>query len=195
MAGAAATEDAGPAPSAPKETGGEADMKRNEEHGGGDRGQKRKKRKEVFIYGNYRNYYGYRIDRNVGEDPRLEAFKKEWFEGKDCLDIGCNQGLVTIGLAANADKCLYFKMSGLSLSVTKWIHLNWGDDGLITLFVKIWRLLRPVARENFNVICIYPEKFREILLDKVGFRSVEMIADRLVGTVTGFDRPIEVYRK
>lgn len=31
-----------------------------------------------------------------------------------------------------------------SLSVAKWIHLNWGDDGLITLFVKIWRFLRPV---------------------------------------------------
>ncbi|AQK48731.1 Aldehyde dehydrogenase family 7 member A1, partial [Zea mays] len=58
----------------------------------------KRKRKEVFIYGNYRNYYGYRIDRNVGEDPRLEAFKKQWFEKKDCLDIGCNQGLVTIGL-------------------------------------------------------------------------------------------------
>jgi hypothetical protein len=38
------------------------------------------------------------IDRNVGEDPRLEAFNKEWFQGKDCLDIGCNQGLVTIDL-------------------------------------------------------------------------------------------------
>jgi hypothetical protein len=31
-----------------------------------------------------------------------------------------------------------------SLSVTKWVHLNWGDDGLITLFSKIWGLLLPV---------------------------------------------------
>lgn len=39
----------------------------------------------------------------------------------------------------------YFSLLSCSLSVTKWIHLNWGDDGLITLFVKIWRLLRPVS--------------------------------------------------
>ncbi|XP_047071040.1 probable RNA methyltransferase At5g51130 [Lolium rigidum] len=268
--------------------------------GGGGQGKKRKN-KEVFIYGNYRNYYGYRIDHNVGEDPRLEIFRKEWFAGKDCLDIGCNQGLVTIGLAmkfecrsilgvdidsglietakwnlrtiARAGKVatksakvhnssdsttqscpeVVSEMSNgnisvhkqhdlfeivsfrpdnfvqsthryseqydtiMCLSVTKWIHLNWGDDGIITLFVKIWSLLRPggifimepqpwisykknrsvseVARENFYDICIYPEKFREILLDKVGFRSVEVITDRLTGSVAGFDRPIEVYHK
>lgn len=52
-----------------------------------------------------------------------------------------------------------------------------------------------VAKENFNDICIYPEKFREILLDKVGFRSAEVITNRLVGSVAGFDRPIEVYHK
>ncbi|KAF0901123.1 hypothetical protein E2562_037980 [Oryza meyeriana var. granulata] len=269
--------------------------------GDGGKGPKRK-RKEVFIYGNYRNYYGYRIDRNVGEDPRLKIFKREWFESKDCLDIGCNQGLVTIGLATKF-KCQSIlgvdidsglietanwnlrRMSRLDkvaventkvhkssdspsescpekvaleisnedisngshhdifevvsfcrenfvesmsksseqydtivcLSVTKWIHLNWGDDGIITLFVKIWRLLRPggvfimepqpwtsyrrnrlvseVAKENFNSILIHPDKFREILLDKIGFRSVEVVTDKLVGAATGFDRPIEVYHK
>ncbi|AQK57800.1 putative RNA methyltransferase [Zea mays] len=57
------------------------------------------------------------------------------------------------------------------------------------------RLVSEVARNNFNTICIYPGTFREILLDKVGFRSVELLAERLVGTVSGFDRPIEVYHK
>lgn len=301
-----APEDAARQSSAAKGAKGDAKRKQNNElggegGGGGGRGQKRKK-KEVFIYGNYRNYYGYRIDRNVGEDPRLDIFKREWFEGKDCLDIGCNQGLVTIGLAlkfecrsilgvdidsglietanwnlrriSRLDKVATKNVNGpkpsdhlsqsspeevapemsnenisnhkhhdlfkivsfqhenfvksmdrcseqydtiICLSVTKWIHLNWGDEGIITLFVKIWRLLRPggifimepqpwtsykrnrlvseVAKENFNVIQICPEKFREILLDKVGFRSVEVVTDRLVGTVTGFDRPVEVYHK
>ncbi|XBI09734.1 hypothetical protein VPH35_137219 [Triticum aestivum] len=270
--------------------------------GGGGRGKKRKNKGGAFIYGNYRNYYGYRIDRNGGEDPRLEIFKKEWFAGKDCLDIGCNQGLVTIGIAmkfecqsilgVDIDKGLIdlanwnlrrisrtgnmapesakvhnssdsttkscpeevvsempngniskyeqpdlfeivsFRSENfvqskhkyaeqydtiMCLSVTKWIHLNWGDDGIITLFVKIWSLLRPggifimepqpwtsyrknrlvseFAKENFKYICIYPEKFREVLLDKVGFRSAEVIGNRLVGSVAGFDRPIEVYYK
>lgn len=125
-------------------------------------GNKKRKEKDVFIYGNYKSYYGYRvffpfhfqlifiaispyfshtvmkqqieskqmiislvvrfrvykkefewknwnrksktfclieqIDRNTKEDPRLAVFKKEWFEGKDCLDIGCNQGIVTIAI-------------------------------------------------------------------------------------------------
>uniref|UniRef100_A0A0E0AYB7 RNA methyltransferase n=1 Tax=Oryza glumipatula TaxID=40148 RepID=A0A0E0AYB7_9ORYZ len=301
MATTTAPEDA---PSAAKGAKGEAKRKQSNWRGGGGgeggQGQKRK-RKEVFVYGNYRNYYGYRIDRNVDEDPRLKIFKREWFESKDCLDIGCNQGLVTIGLAAkfkcqsilgvdidsdlvllglietanwnlrrisrldkvaventkahnssdslsescpekvapeisNGDisngnhhdifRVVSFRRenfvdsmctSSEHLSVTKWIHLNWGDDGIITLFVKIWRLLRPggvfimepqpwtsyrrnrlvseVAKENFNTILIHPDKFREILLDKIGFRSVEVVTDKLVGAVTGFDRPIEVYHK
>ncbi|XP_072968900.1 probable RNA methyltransferase At5g51130 isoform X1 [Typha angustifolia] len=270
---------------------------------------KSRKRKEVFIYGNYKNYYGYRIDRNVNEDPRLAIFKREWFEGKDCLDIGCNQGLITVtiarkflcrsihGIDIDADlieaaywhlrkmarldninrrtrvsempvldspSCLGKKSSQTSngktdtskcgvfpdrqgdlfkivsfscenfveslhgcsiekydtvlcLSVTKWIHLNWGDDGLITLFTKIWKLLRPggilllepqpwtsykrnrvvsdTTKANYNIILLHPEKFQEILLDKVGFRTADVITDNLSGTVTGFDRPIIAFRK
>ncbi|KAL9998540.1 putative RNA methyltransferase bin3, bin3-type S-adenosyl-L-methionine binding protein [Helianthus debilis subsp. tardiflorus] len=37
----------------------------------------------------------------------------------------------------------FSKRVDFSLSVSKWIHLNWGDEGLITLFSKVWRLLKP----------------------------------------------------
>nr|POE55918.1 putative rna methyltransferase at5g51130 [Quercus suber] len=79
-----------------------------------------------------------------------------------------------------------------SLSVTKWVHLNWGDDGLITLFSKIWRLLCPggvlvlepqpwksyennhlvfeTTAMNYRSILFRPAKFQEILLDKVSFK-------------------------
>ncbi|GJP74554.1 hypothetical protein CLOP_g5114 [Closterium sp. NIES-67] len=32
----------------------------------------------------------------------------------------------------------------LCLSVTKWVHLNWGDAGLIALFANLFHMLRPV---------------------------------------------------
>ncbi|KAL0283359.1 UNVERIFIED_CONTAM: putative RNA methyltransferase [Sesamum angustifolium] len=64
-----------------------------------EQSSKKKNRKEVAIFGNYRNYYGYRVGQDLDEDPRLKVMKREWFEGKDCLDIGCNSGLMTIAIA------------------------------------------------------------------------------------------------
>ncbi|XP_031742080.1 probable RNA methyltransferase At5g51130 [Cucumis sativus] len=250
-----------------------------------------------FSYGNYRNYYGYRVGQKLVEDPRLKVFKKEWFEGKDCLDIGCNNGIVTIQIARkfncrsilgvdidsdrvddaywnlrreirlsdgnpdNGLKCRASKASRidlveastsissskehdlhavvsfkrqnfifshhppdqhydtiLCLSVAKWIHLNWGDDGLITLFSKIWKLLNPggilvlepqpwksyeanysvseTTKMNFRTIKILPEDFQEILLDKIGFRTVEALNIGLAdGNSGGFNRPILVFQK
>lgn len=263
---------------------------------------KKRKRKELAIFGNYRHYYGYRIAGDTKQDPRFKVFKKEWFEDKDCLDIGCNQGLITIEIAkhfccrsivgididsslvdsaywnlkrickaestsnsssntsesdfsdrasesvehivpssSNNEKLVPSKNlvdrvsfrkeniveilprdakkydTILCLSVTKWIHLNWGDDGLITLFANIWKLLRSggvlvlepqpwksyqknrlVSEDacvNYKNILFYPRFFQEILLDKIGFRTVENITDSIPGTVTGFDRPIFLFRK
>lgn len=51
-----------------------------------------------FQYGNYNRYYGYR-NPNLSEDDRIEYLKREWFEGKDCLDIGCNVGHLTLYIA------------------------------------------------------------------------------------------------
>ncbi|KAK9148579.1 hypothetical protein Scep_007336 [Stephania cephalantha] len=264
--------------------------------------KRKRKPREMAIFGNYRNYYGYRVCRDVKEDPRLRVFKREWFEGKDCLDIGCNQGILTINIAKsyccrsmvgvdidsflvenaywnlkrmskresitrqssnvsdsefseevhecgigsrtafsgsekgavlndllervsfrkeNFVKELYQESEAydtiLCLSVTKWIHLNWGDDGLITLFANIWRLLRlggilllepqpwksyqknyqvsETASLNYHNIQFHPSLFQEILLDKVGFRMVENITERLPGSAAGFDRPIFAFQK
>ncbi|XP_050373934.1 probable RNA methyltransferase At5g51130 [Argentina anserina] len=271
--------------------------------------QKNKKRKQVFPYGNYRAYYGYRIGQDTEEDPRLKVFKKEWFQGKDCLDIGCNAGIMTIQIAknfccrsilgvdidpdrvqdaywhlqklmimkkakktrgdssklevgesANGSDCsiegsasevtkdgsprncpseeinlsdiVSFRKEDfvnsrdspnkqydtiLCLSVTKWIHLNWGDSGLLTLFTKIWKLLRPggilvlepqpwksydknrrvseTTKTNYHNLIFYPEMFQDILLDKIGFRTVEDITSSVTGSKSGFDRPILVFHK
>ncbi|KAM1155478.1 hypothetical protein ACFX13_026959 [Malus domestica] len=140
-----------------------------------------KKRKEIFPYGNYKSYYGYRIGQEMEEDARLKVFKKE------CL------------------------------SVSKWIHLNWGDDGLITLFTRVWSLLRlggifvlepqpwtsyeknyrvsETTKENYRNLMFYPKDFQDLLLDKIGFRKVEDIASSMSGSKTGFNRPILVFHK
>ncbi|XP_020675391.2 probable RNA methyltransferase At5g51130 [Dendrobium catenatum] len=257
----------------------------------------------------YRNIYATLQLHNMEEDPRLQVFKREWFENKDCLDIGCNQGLVTITIAkkffcrsivgididkgliddakcnlrntvrkkqsqdilargsfpeglnsgalyernvsqSSNEEILYTQCypshprehdllqrvsfhcenfvenmnvcpqkfhAILCLSVTKWIHLNWGDSGLLALFSKIWRLLKPggvlllesqpwesykryrrlseAIRTNYSNIHLHPDQFRDILLDKVGFRSADTITDNLSGTVAGFDRPIIAFKK
>ncbi|GFH24336.1 putative RNA methyltransferase bin3 [Haematococcus lacustris] len=35
----------------------------------------------------------------VQEDPRLACMREEWFAGRHLLDIGCNEGLITLALA------------------------------------------------------------------------------------------------
>ncbi|KAI9118988.1 hypothetical protein K1719_009663 [Acacia pycnantha] len=269
-----------------------------------------KKRKKVFPWGNYWNYYSYRMGQDLDEDPRLKIFRKEWFEGKDCLDIGCNNGTITIQIAkkflcrsilgididynlvqyadwnlrkavrlessakrpanalklraedrpdGNIEQCVTVSSNEqpkevsrepsssmedrnlfdivsfqtdnivshhslenrydtiLCMSVTKWIQLNWGDDGLLTLFAKTWKMLRPggvfvlepqpwksyensrrVSEStaiNYHNMMFGPEKFQEILLDKVGFRTVEDVTSELSGTKTGFNRPVLVFKK
>ena len=83
--------------------------------------------------------------------------------------------------------------------MTKWIHLNWGDKGLVYLFLKAYSLLKPrglfileyqewksyqrkahyteAIAETFQGIRIHPEQFVSILQTK------------------GFNRPIAVFRK
>lgn len=60
--------------------------------------QAKEQQKKKFQYGNYNKYYGYRNPSN-SEDTRVRLLRREWFEGKDVLDLGCNSGHLTLYIA------------------------------------------------------------------------------------------------
>lgn len=45
-------------------------------------------------------------------DPRLDRLPPEWFEGKKCLDVGCNAGHLTLAIVRRFRPC---RMVGLDI--------------------------------------------------------------------------------
>ncbi|XP_061658979.1 7SK snRNA methylphosphate capping enzyme isoform X2 [Syngnathoides biaculeatus] len=104
----------------------------------------------------------------------------------------------------------------LCLSVTKWVHLNWGDSGLKRLFKRVYRHLHPgglfilepqpwqsyVKRKkltdninrNFHNIRLKPDQFSSYLTNEVGFTSCEFLGTPK-NLTRGFQRPIYLFRK
>lgn len=105
----------------------------------------------------------------------------------------------------------------LCLSVTKWIHLNFGDAGLKMAFKRMFNQLRPggklileaqnwasykkkknvteIVKENYAAIRFFPKKFNEFLLSsEVGFsHSYPLGIPRHLNK--GFSRPIQLFVK
>ncbi|XP_034156794.2 LOW QUALITY PROTEIN: 7SK snRNA methylphosphate capping enzyme [Pangasianodon hypophthalmus] len=104
----------------------------------------------------------------------------------------------------------------LCLSVTKWIHLNWGDVGLRRFFRRVYRHLRPggvfilepqpwnsyskrkklteTIYKNYFSIQLKPEHFSSFLTSEVGFSSYELLGTPNSSS-RGFQRPIYLFHK
>jgi 7SK snRNA methylphosphate capping enzyme len=251
--------------------------------------------------GNYHSYYKKRIDL----PDRMKDLDESWFQGKVCLDIGCNDGLVTCEIAKSfkpesiigidIDKFLiesaesrlkrarfsilkegkelpsssslgrfvprsvkglkpnmkslidsnkvlsekketfpanvrfihkdFFELEEsfggrydtiICLSITKWIHLYHGDEGILRFFGNIHGLLKnnglfileyqpwksykkrknasEICQNNYNRIEIFPSMFRDMLINRFHFDvQRELRTDET--SCSGFLRPILVLRK
>ena len=89
--------------------------------------------RKCFRYGNYHRYYGYRVGESL-EDHRVAHFRREWFEGRRCLDVGCNEGLVALSVAVR-----FKPASMVGVDVDGWLVRKANE--------KLARLRRSAARE------------------------------------------------
>uniref|UniRef100_A0A914VUR5 RNA methyltransferase n=1 Tax=Plectus sambesii TaxID=2011161 RepID=A0A914VUR5_9BILA len=104
----------------------------------------------------------------------------------------------------------------LALSVTKWVHLNWGDAGLKRFFRRIFRHLfpgghlilepqqfstyrkrskmTPEMNQHYKAILLKPDQFRDFLVKDVGFVACDA-REVTNAHAKGFQRPILVFMK
>ncbi|XP_053687506.1 7SK snRNA methylphosphate capping enzyme bin3 [Sabethes cyaneus] len=188
-------------------------------------------------HNNYHHHYHHRNQQNR-KDPRKG--KAEFFPisfplslsnlgAKECLlDVGTpdrrfpnNVIFKTMNYVLKDESLISYDTQQydliLCLSVTKWIHLNFGDNGLKLAFKRMFNHLRPGGKlileaqnwasykkkkkltetifENYKNIEFFPNRFHDFLLSpEVGFsHSYPLGIPRHLSK--GFRRPIQLYVK
>jgi len=121
----------------------------------------------VFEHGNYAQYYGYRLARpEQDEDPRLVALRGHFggdvFLDKEVLDIGCNAGLVSLGIARSfgARRVVGLDIDANLIEAAQTQHETQGAGGAVVEFRAEDILQSPLRRAPDAK----PEKFDVILL-------------------------------
>ena len=109
----------------------------------------------------------------------------------------------------------------ISFSVTKWMHLNWGEDGLIYLLLKCYSLLKrygiliiesdhhssyhktrnytATIQQNSEKLQIQPQQI-PLILQHIGMQVIATKTPNTVATLArsltkGFNRPIVILKK
>jgi 7SK snRNA methylphosphate capping enzyme len=110
-----------------------------------------------YSFGNYNRFY-YKKYLEALKDERLGVIKKEWFIGKRCLDIGCNDGTLTLMLAMEYEPKL---IEGIDI-----------DYRLIKTAVKN---LKYLTRNNLSETYI-----NNLLLAEQSFRKDNNIVEQIL---------------
>lgn len=82
----------------------------------------------------------------------MKVFKKEWFEGKDCLDIGCNAGIMTIQIGS------YFLVIVFIISCYDFIYyvLLYSSSNQIEVVMLMWIYADSLNRGgNWNLLILF----------------------------------------
>lgn len=153
-------------------------------------------------------------DSSKGQLEESEADQKAHIFPNNILFVEHNYVLARDELVAN--QRAHFDTI-LCLSVTKWIHLNYRDEGLKRFFKRMYNHLRPGGllvleaqpfdnyhrkkrlseslRANFQSIRFKPEHFDEFLLsEEVGFKQI-LYSTTTEHECAGFKRPMKVFLK
>ena len=94
--------------------------------------------RQCFRYGNYHRYYGYRVGESL-EDHRIAHLEREWFHGKRCVDIGCNEGLVSLSIAVQ-----FGSTTMLGIDIDTWLVKKAKE--------KLKRMRRAAAKQAARLV-------------------------------------------